>query len=246
MHVVINQAGIRNRLLAAFSPPDFVLLQPALTRRDVRLGEVLIKAGEPIESVYFPGTGLASFVGDNEAQTELGMVGQEGFIGVSIVLGVEHVPLSANSQIAGDGYAVPTPVLLSAMERSPSLRSVLGRYTHAFMMQVASTAYANAYLTIEQRLARWLLMCHDRSNSDELPLTHDVLAVMLCVRRPGVTVATHVLEGIGAIRAKRGRITIRDRDKLINLAGDSYGVAEGEYDRLFAPRPRAAQLQAAV
>lgn len=174
------------------------------------------------------------------------MVGREGFIGVSIVLGVEHVPLNASGQIAGRGYAIPTVALLAAMERSRSLRAVLGRYTHAFMMQVASTAYANAYLTIEQRLARWLLMCHDPSAGDEIPLTHEVLAVMLCVRRPGVTVATHVLEGIGAIRAQRGRITIRDRDKLINFAGDTYGVAAAEYDRLFALPSKPAQLQAAV
>ena len=120
------------------------------------------------------------------------------------------------------------------------------RYTHVFMMQAAGTAYANAHFTVEQRLARWLLMMHDRADGDDLEITHEFLAMMLCVRRPGVTVATHVLEGNGLIRAKRGRITVLDRAKLIELAADSYGLAEAEYDRLFAPKIEKADLQQAV
>lgn len=247
MHIIIKQSGIENRLLAALSPQDFVRLQPNLTRRSVGLGETLISAGEPITSIYFPGTGLASFVSDTCVQTEVGIVGREGFVGTSIVLGIEQSPLRANGQIAGDGYTIPTPALLDAMEQSPSLRSVMARYTHVFMMQAASTIYANAHFTIEQRLARWLLMCRDRVDSDDLLLTHEFLATMLCVRRPGVTVATHVLEGIGAIRAKRGQIAIRDRAKLVDIAGDSYGLAEAEYERLFpAGREPAQVLRVAV
>jgi CRP-like cAMP-binding protein len=246
MHLIINQAGIQNRLLAALSPADFVLLQLSLTPRSVGLGQPLIRAGEPITSIYFPASGLASFVSDTELPTEVGIVGYEGFVGTSVVLGVEQVPLNAHGQIAGEGYAIPTSALLAAMEQSWTLRSVVARYTHVFMIQAASTVYANSAFTIEQRLARWLLMCHDRSRDDELLLTHEFLAVMLCVRRPGVTVATHVLEGIGAIRAKRGLIIIRDRAKLIDITGDSYGVAEAEYERVFSreaesARPRAAE-----
>src|SRR3954462_3294540 len=107
MHFIINQAGTGTGLLAALRPADVGLLQPDLARKAVGPGEVLIKAGEPIESIYFPGTGLASFVSDAEAHTELGMVGPEGCIGVSIVLGVKHVPLNASGQIAGQGFAIP-------------------------------------------------------------------------------------------------------------------------------------------
>jgi hypothetical protein len=114
------------------------------------------------------------------------------------------------------------------------------------MLQVASTAYANAHFTVEQRLARWLLMCHDRWHDNELKLTHEFLALMLCVRRPGVTVATHILEGNGLIRAQRGRITILDRAKLIELAGDSYGMAEAEYERVIAPKIAPGELRTAV
>ena len=99
---------------------------------------------------------------------------------------------------------------------------------------MAQTAYANATFNIEARLARWILMTQDRTEGDDLILTHDFLAIMLGVRRPGVTTATHALEGMGSIRARRGRITVRDREKLLELAGDAYQVAEDEYERLMA------------
>ena len=102
------------------------------------------------------------------------------------------------------------------------------------MVQMGQTVYANATFNVEARLARWILMTQDRSDSNELQLTHEFLATMLGVRRPGVTTATHVLEGMGSIRNKRGRIEVLDREKLVELAGDAYQVAEDEYERLMA------------
>ena len=241
-----KQVEVQNRLLAALSDDDFRRLEPHLTERDVGLGEVLIEANQPIRHVYFPEIGLASFVSPTEVETEVGLVGREGFVGASVTLDVDSMPLKAAGQIAGRGYTIPTDALRAASIGSQSLRSLLARYTHVFMMQAASTAYANAHFTVEQRLARWLLMTHDRVDGDDLALTHDFLAVMLCVRRPGVTVATHVLEGNHAIRARRGRITILDRQKLIELAGDSYGLAEAEYERVMEPKIQKSDLAALV
>lgn len=234
-----NRSRIRNRLLAALSPADFELLDPHLMSRSVGVLEPLVEPDAPIESVYFPETGLACFVSRTAAQLELGMVGREGFVGASVILDIDRVPFSASGQIAGSGFEISTEALLWATEKSRSLRSVLIRYTHALAMQAASTAYANARFTIEQRLARWLLMMQDRVGADVLDITHQFLAVMLCVYRPGVTVATQMLEGVGAIRAKRGRIMILDRQKLISIAQDSYGLAEAEYERVMEVQDRA-------
>ena len=119
--------------------------------------------------------------------------------------------------------------------RDPALRALLLRYAVAFNTQVAQTAACNGRHPVEQRLARWMLMAHDRSEGDEFPMPHEFLALMLGVRRPGVTVATHILEGEGMIRAKRGMITILNREKLRARADGSYGLAEAEYERLIAP-----------
>jgi CRP-like cAMP-binding protein len=106
------------------------------------------------------------------------------------------------------------------------------RYVHAYMVQVSQTAYANAGYDIEARLARWVLITHDRIEVDELSLTHEFLAMMLGTRRSGVTIAVQTLEGNGMIRAQRGRITVLDRAKLRQLAGDAYGLAEREYNNV--------------
>jgi len=123
-----------------------------------------------------------------------------------------------------------------AYQRNLGINAVLGRLIHGFMLQMAQTAYANATLNLEARLARWILMTQDRLQKDELPLTHEFLSMMLAVRRPGVTAATHVLEGAQMIRATRGHIKVLDRERLINLADSTYGIAEAEYERLMAER----------
>ncbi len=241
-----DQARLRNRLLANLSPDDFGRVRGHLTRIVVDAHDVLIEPGCAIERVYFPESGLVAYVSPGDVATEVGIVGREGFVGTSLTLGVDRVPLGASGEIAGEGFAIETSALMGAVESSASLRAALARFTHVLMMQTVSTVYANAHFTVEQRLARWLLMTHDRVDGDDLRLTHDFLAMMLCVRRPGVTVATHVLEGVGAIRAKRALITVLDRDKLTQIAGEGYGLAEAEYDRLLQPKIQAADLKAVV
>ena len=125
--------------------------------------------------------------------------------------------------------------LLDACAQSDAIESVLLRYVQTLKVQSALTAASNAHYELPQRLARWLLMCHDRLDGEQIELTHEFMAMMLAVRRSGVTVTLHTLEGTGAIRASRGLVTIRDRDRLHEIAGPSYGGAEAEYARLIAP-----------
>ena len=135
--------------------------------------------------------------------------------------------------MAGEGQRLRSDDLREAMQTSPTLQALLLRYGQALMVQTAQTALANGRAKIGERLARWLLMAHDRADGDELPLVHEFLALMLGVRREGVTLALQRLEGINLIGAKRGRITILDRKGLEECADGSYGVPEAEYERLF-------------
>ena len=235
-----------NHLLSLLQSEDYSVLQPHLRRRSVGFRETLAQPGQRISHVYFPESGIVSVVASNVAEVEVGVVGREGCVGASIVLEVEHSSIEAYGQMPGEGLTLPAPILLDAAAQSRSLRRVFLRYTHAFWLQTAEAACATARHTIEQRLARWLLMCHDRADGDELPITHGFLATMLGVRRPGVTIATHVLEGQGLIRAQRGRITILDRARLECMAGSSYGAAEAEYESVIGLPVRADPIRTAA
>jgi len=230
----LNQSGVRNRLLASLSAEDFALVQPHLESVTLELRQHLFWAEKAITHVTFPESGIASIVADTtEGRFEVGMVGSEGLAGVPIVLGVDRSPHTCLVQGAGEAFRIGAAELQAAMDASRSLRALLLRFAHIFIVQVSQTAYANAGYSIDERLARWLLMTHDRLEQDDMPLTHEFLSIMLGTRRPGVTLAVQVLEGIGAIRATRGRITMRDRGKLEQIAGHSYGFAEKEYSNVF-------------
>lgn len=226
----LQQASVRNLLLAAMSPDDFTLLQPHLESVRLELRQHLFRAGEPIRHVLFPDSGIVSIVADvEEGRFEVGLAGWEGLAGVPVVLGVEHTPHTAMVQGPGEGWRMTAKQMQSAMEASASLRALLLRYVHTFLVQVSQTAYANAGYEVVPRLARWVLMTHDRTAGDELTLTHELLATMLGTGRPGVTFAVQSLEGNGLIKARRGRITVRNRTGLEDLAGNAYGLAEREY-----------------
>ncbi|GJE56730.1 hypothetical protein EKPJFOCH_3238 [Methylobacterium thuringiense] len=232
----LQQSQIRNRLLRLLATQDFERLAPALEPVSLSLRQILIAAHEPIAHAYFIEEGLISVVADTAntagGRIEIGIVGYEGMTGLPLVLGTDRSPHVSLVQAEGRALAVPAAALHAALDASPALRGVLGRYVQSLIVQVGQTVYANADLTIEARLARWIVMTQDRLGRDELPLTHEFLSLMLGVRRPGVTTATHMLEGGGMIQARRGRITVLDRDKLLEVAGDAYGLAEAEYERL--------------
>jgi hypothetical protein len=138
-------------------------------------------------------------------------------------------------QVDGEGFRIAADRLRALMRLNSRLHDVLLRYVQVVLIQAEQTALANGRFSIERRLARWILMCHDRIEGDELNFTHELLSIMLGVRRPGVTVATHVLEGAKMIKATRGRLTVLSREKLEEAAGGSYGIPEAEYERLIGP-----------
>ena len=226
----LQQASVHNRLLAALTAADFDLVQPDLELIPLSLRHWLIEAGELIQHVYFPEHGIVSILADtSQGRIEVGMIGPEGMAGLPIVLGIDHSPHGYLVQAAGDALRIPAPDLRMATRHSPSLEAGFLRYAHALMVQTAQTAYANAGFTIETRLARWILMTDDRLEGDDLPLTHDFLAMMLGVQRPGVTIAVQSLEGNRLIRTARGHITVLDRAGLEGVADGAYGAAEAEY-----------------
>ena len=232
---LFHSSIVRNRLLSALTQDDFALLEPKLERVPLTLQSVIIEANQPIRYVYFPESGLSSTVADTEeGRIEVGIVGREGIVGVSAVLGVDSTPHTSLVQAAGEALKIGTDDLRAAIQARPSIFRPLGLFTHTLIVQMAQTAYANVAFNVEARLARWILMTQDRGDGDEVLLTHEFLSSMLGARRPVVTAATHTLEGMGSIRNRRGRIEVRDREKLLELAGDAYQVAEDEYERVMA------------
>ncbi|SPJ24903.1 Crp/Fnr family transcriptional regulator [Palleronia abyssalis] len=228
-----------NILLASLSPDLRAVLAPHLELVRLEQRSALEYPQEKIERVTFPVDCVGSMVavGDEGRRIEVGLFGFDGMSGTSIVMGVETSPLEVFVQVAGDGYTIDTEVFRGLLDQHDALELHFKRYIHCLNIQTTQTALSNGQSKLEERLARWLLMCHDRVSDDRMALTHDFLSIMLGVRRAGVTVGTHILEGKGLIRAGRGVITILDRDGLEAEARGSYGVAEKEYARLFGNPP---------
>jgi CRP-like cAMP-binding protein len=224
----------RNRLLAALSPADLKLLQPLLQSVPLKLRQDLERPNRAIDDVYFPDAGIASVVAvqSKDTRVEVGLIGCEGMSGTSVVLGNDRSPHSTYMQVEGEGQRIAAPKLREAMKASESLRCVLLRYVQVFMVQTAHTAIANARAKLDTRLARWILMAHDRVRVNTLPLTHEFLALMLGVRRAGVTEALHSLVSQDFIHAGRGEVVVRNRKGIERAAGESYGVPEAEFRRL--------------
>jgi CRP-like cAMP-binding protein len=225
--------GSRNRLLAVLSNADRDLLTPSLEMIGLDARQILETPSDPIAYVYFVESGLVSVVGTTQPdhRIEVGMVGYEGMTGLAIVLGDDRAVNETQVQSAGSAMRLSTKLLREMMETSRSLTATLLRYVNVFMVQGSQTALANGRGRLDERLARWLLMWHDRVLEDDLLITHEFLALLLGVRRQGVTVALHDLEGQGLIRSTRSHIRVLDRDGLKQSANGFYGVPEAEYDR---------------
>jgi CRP-like cAMP-binding protein len=225
-----------NRILSRLSRDDLDLLTPSLSPIDLPLRKSLEAPNKAIDYVYFPERGFASVVanGSDGALIEVGLIGHEGMTGLAVIMGANRSPNATYMQLAGRGWRIGAANLRSMMEESVSLQKILLQYAHVFMMQTSQTALANGRSKVDDRLARWLLMAHDRVVGNDLALTHEFLGIMLGVRRSGVTVALGALENKGLIRAARGTITILNRKALEKIAGAAYGVPEAEFKRLFA------------
>jgi CRP-like cAMP-binding protein len=187
-----------------------------------------------IETVYFMEAGIASVVAvqSDETRVEVGLIGREGMSGIAVVLGGDQSPHSTYIQVAGEAQRITINELRKAMRASEALHGLLLKFAHAFMVQTAQTAIANARAHIDQRLARWILMAHDRTGNTDLPLTHEFLALMLGVRRAGVTEALQSLKRKKLIDTGRNQIMMLSRKGIERAAGHSYGLPEKEYRRL--------------
>ncbi len=226
---------ILNRILSQLSTGDFALLQKHLQRVDLPLRKSLETRKKAIDSVYFLESGFASVVanGPGERSIEVGLIGREGMTGLAVVMGTDRTPQDTFMQGAGRGWRIAASKLRQAMEQSRTLHQAFLLYGHAFMVQSAYTAAANGRNKIEERLARWILMAHDRIGKDDLTLTHEFLAMMLGVRRPGVTVALNLLERAGVILARRGFFSIIELSGLEQISNGAYGEPDAEFNRLF-------------
>lgn len=231
---------MRNLLLNALGEAERAMLLDGAHVVPVQAGDVLVRPGQRIDHAWFPLSGIYSMVADATGrELEVGLIGREGFVGASLLPGADWLPHKVFVQMPGEAVRVGGAVFERCVAESPALLRILLRFAQAMWAQASYTAVSNARDSIGQRLARRLLMCRDRGDSDEIALTHTSLASTLGVQRPGVTLALHELEGAGMIRAHRARITIRDRQTLERLAS-CYGPAEAEYRKLMGVAVRQA------
>jgi CRP-like cAMP-binding protein len=223
-----------NRLLGLLSLSDCKRLRPHLQRIPLEYRQSLYRAQEPIEFVYFIETGVGSLVNTmaNGEASEVGTIGNEGLVGLPLLLGDDRAPTSVYVQVPGVGLRMKATLFKKELARSASMRTVMLHYAHAFFNQVAQSAACNQFHSLQQRCCRWLLMTQDRMQSDEFLLTQEFLAMMLGVQRTGVSAAAGALQRAGLIRYKRGTVTIVDRLGLTERSCECYGVSKREFDRL--------------
>ncbi len=231
----MTKGPVKNELLAALPRVTYLRLLPQLESVHLPLGAGLYNSGESIEHVYFPEDALVSLVthmGDGST-VEVGLIGRDGMVGIPVLLGDDIAFEAAVVQIAGRALRMPAPAFKEAVKggRNALLTRLL-LYTRVLMKQVAQTAACNGRHTAEKRLARWLLMCHDRAESDEMALTQEFISDMLGVRRSGVSSAAVGLQEEGFIRYSRGRITILKREELEAFACECYAAVDGRVRRV--------------
>src|SRR6266567_988272 len=223
-----------NRLLIHLPQEDQERLRRFLEPVELEYKHELYNSDERIEFVHFIESGVGSLVctlTDGRA-AEVGTVGNEGLVGLPVLMGHDRAPSSMYVQVPGRGLRMRAAIFREQLEQSQPMRVVMLHYTHVFFNQVAQSAACALFHSLEQRCCRWLLMTHDRMPSDTFLLTHEFLAMMLGVRRAGVSVAAGALRRAGLIRYHRGRVTILDRKALEDQACECYAVAKAEFDRL--------------
>ena len=227
----MGQAG-RNRILNALDPDEAERLRRHLVREGFQVGHPLLHPGDPIGTLIFPVTAMISAMGNTPhgEQAEVGVMGWEGAFGVGRLLGAVSLPHEVSIQMAGDAVLLPADVAEREFARGGNFQKVLLLYYHELFIQVGQTAVCNALHGMEQRLARWLLMCHDRSFDERLRLTQEFLAMMVGVSRQSLSGAARVLQDLGYIKYSRGVIEIRERDALERFACHCYQVVKLQRD----------------
>lgn len=227
----------QNQLLAALPPEDYARLLPALQPVPLPLGWTVHSAGEREKYLYFPTAGIVSrfYVMEDGASAHFALTGSEGVIGVASFLSGESTPSQAVVLSAGHAYRLAAHLLKAEFEHDGVLPQSLLRYIQALIAQTGQVAVCNRHHSLEQQLCRWILSSLDRLPSNELTMTHDVIAEMLGVRRESVTDAAGRLQKAGLIHYSRGHIAVLDRARLEAQVCECYAVVKREYDRLLRP-----------
>jgi CRP-like cAMP-binding protein len=223
-----------NYILRALPNNEYESLAPELEEVSLKVEEVINQPYQPIPYVYFPTNSMISVVASTpDGQlSEAGVVGREGVLGIAVMLGADTTPHENTVQLPGAALRITTKSIREKFDQCPVLHKLLLRFTHAHMMQLSQTALCNRLHDIKKRLSRWILMAHDRSDSDVLPLTQELLSIMLGVNRPTVSSAAVELKKAGYIKYNRGIITVLDREGLEDLCCDCYRVVKDEYERM--------------
>jgi CRP-like cAMP-binding protein len=224
----------KNRVLASLPATEMGRLAPHLSPVTLKMNRTLHESGQMVDHVYFLEQGVCSVVVSMEGghTVEVGITGRDGFVGLAAMLGTGSSPNRAFMQIPGFGFSVKAEILREQSEASSELRLRLQRFVQGMLAQTAQTAACNRVHEVEERLARWLLMCHDRMQSDRMPITQEFLAMMLGTRRSTVSVAAGMLHKAGLIAYSRGRVTIQNREGLTHAACECYRVVHEEFVRL--------------
>jgi CRP-like cAMP-binding protein len=228
-------AAEENRLLRALPLADYTWLLPQLTPARLRLRQVLIEPDAPISHVWFVREGVASMIttGHEEGDIEVGRVGCEGLVGLPVLFGDDMLPNRVIVQVEGDAWRIGADAFRHALDARPVLQKLGLRYAAYFTGQLSQSVACNRVHTLEERTARWLLMTHDRVHEAEFEMTHELLSLMLGVRRAGVSVAMGALQSAGVLRYARGRVAVLDRAKLEEAACGCYRITQAVLDRLF-------------
>ena len=226
--------ALANHLLAALPAEEFAQLEPHLERVTFGLGDVIYESGEQLEYVFFPTTAIISllYIMENGSTAEIGMTGNDGLVGVALFMGGSTTPNRAIVQSAGNAFRLGTKPLQIAFGIGGIFQSILLRYTQYLMTQISQTAVCNRLHSVEEQLCRWLLINHDLLQTNELVMTHELIANMLGVRREGVSIAAGHLQAKGLIKYVRGTITMLDRSALESAVCECYQVVKAEYDRI--------------
>ena len=229
-----HPSAVHNHLLAALPSGVLAQLLPRMQPVALELRQVLHVAEALIGAVHFVEVGWVSMIArlQDGLSAEVGLAGREGMVGLPLVFGVEAADVEALVQGPGTALRMEARAFLHALAEHSSLRALLFRYGEFMRAQLTQTAACNGNHGLEQRLARWLLMSHDRAGSDQFAMTHEFMATMLCVHRPTVTIAARLLQRAGLIRYGSGAITVVDRPGLEGAACECHGVVRRQYQRL--------------
>jgi CRP-like cAMP-binding protein len=230
-----RRAPVDNLLIAALPAAERRALLARSEQIELVAGNTLTEAGQRIRHVFFPTSGFISLITpvDRKAQLEVGLVGNEGMLGVSLILGVRTSPVRALVQGSGSAWRIDVTAFRDALAHNPALARSVCRYLYVLVNLLAQTAACGRFHLVEERLARWLLMTRDRAHSTRFHITHELLAQTLGVRREGVTQAAIALRGRNAIRYSRGNLEILDVQRLEAAACACYASAKDTYARVF-------------